>query len=291
MDSHQQRFVEDALDLLNELDDGLMQLEANPQATAPLEQVFRTMHTIKGGANMFGFDIIGDLTHQLETLYDLVRQGKTQINDGLISITLHAFDKVRDLLKEKEVDKINNAEALKDHIRIAADFLKAAEINASANVLSSVTGKIQKHEVATFLVRIVPTISITAEGTHPLIFIIKDLEALGTARTFFYKKDNGEVAQWDIFLSTTSAQTELESYFIFVEGECKVSYKRLSSCNLFEADDFKTFIEVFNEVPCDLATLDDFISKIALTLVTEKILRTTRSPYPNERRSTTPTSR
>ena len=68
MDSHQQRFVEDALDLLNELDDGLMQLEANPQATAPLEQVFRTMHTIKGGANMFGFDRIGELTHQLETL-------------------------------------------------------------------------------------------------------------------------------------------------------------------------------------------------------------------------------
>ena len=45
----------------------------------------------------------------------------------LISITLHAFDKVRDLLKEKEVDKINNAEALKDHIRAAAEFLKAVE--------------------------------------------------------------------------------------------------------------------------------------------------------------------
>ena len=118
-------------------------------------------------------------------------------------------------------------------------------------MLSPTTGKIHKDEVATFLVRIVPTISITAEGTHPLIFIINDLEALGTARTFFYKKDNGEVAQWDIFLSTTSAQDELESYFIFVEGECKVSYKRLSSRNLFGADDFKTFIEVFNEVPCE----------------------------------------
>ena len=268
MDSHQQRFVEDALDLLNELDDGLMQLEANPQATAPLEQVFRTMHTIKGGANMFGFDLIGELTHQLETLYDLVRQGKTQINDGLISITLHAFDKVRDLLKEKEVDKINNAEALKDHIRAAAEYLRAVENNASTNVLSPTNGKIHKDEVATFLVRIVPTISITAEGTHPLIFIINDLEALGTARTFFYKKDNGEVAQWDIFLSTTSAQDELESYFIFVDGECKVTYKRLSSCNLFEADDFKTFIEVFNEVPCDISTLDEFVNKISLSLVT-----------------------
>src|SRR6188474_2578225 len=195
MDNNQKRFVEDALDLLNELDEGLLQLEANPQASAPLEQVFRTMHTIKGGANMFGFENIGELAHHLETLYDLVRQGKTQINDGLISITLHAFDKVRDLLKEKEVDKINNTEALKDHIRAAAEYLRAVENNASTNVLSPTNSKIHKDEVATFLVRIVPTISITAEGTHPLIFIINDLEALGTARTFFYKKDNGEVAQ------------------------------------------------------------------------------------------------
>ena len=278
MDSHQQRFVEDALDLLNELDDGLMQLEANPQATAPLEQVFRTMHTIKGGANMFGFNLIGELTHHLETLYDLVRQGKTQINDTLISITLHAFDKVRELLKEKDVDKVNNAEALKEHLRNAADFLKAVEASAASNALTPLLGKIQKDEVVTFFVRIVPTISITAEGTHPLIFIIKDLEALGTARTFFYQKDNGDAAQWDIFLSTTSAQSELESYFIFVESECSVAFKRLSSCNLFESDDFKTFIEVYREVPCDTSSLNEFISKIAATLSSAEITENDEEP-------------
>src|SRR3954471_7973138 len=132
MDSNQKRFVEDALDLLNELDEGLLQLEANPQASAPLEQVFRTMHTIKGGANMFGFENIGELAHQLETLYDLVRQGKTQVNDGLISITLHAFDKVRDLLKEKDAAKIANAENLKEHLNIAIAFLKSADVESES---------------------------------------------------------------------------------------------------------------------------------------------------------------
>ncbi len=82
MDSNQKRFIEDALDLLNELDEGLMQLELNPQATAPLEQVFRTMHTIKGGANMFGFENIGELAHQLETLYDMVRRAKCRYPMG-----------------------------------------------------------------------------------------------------------------------------------------------------------------------------------------------------------------
>src|SRR3954465_3303425 len=165
MDSNQKRFVEDALDLLNELDEGLLQLEANPQASAPLEQVFRTMHTIKGGANMFGFENIGELAHNLETLYDLVRQGKMQVNDGLISITLHAFDKVRDLLKEKDASRIANADVLKDHLKTAIDFLKNTESKSS---LSGQINTVKKDELATFFIRVTPTIKITADGTHPL---------------------------------------------------------------------------------------------------------------------------
>src|SRR5690349_22242346 len=98
MDSNQKRFVEDALDLLNDLDEGLLQLEANPNASAPLEQVFRTMHTIKGAANMFGFENIGKLAHQIESVFDLVRSGKVVVTDAIISLTLQAFDNVRNLL-------------------------------------------------------------------------------------------------------------------------------------------------------------------------------------------------
>jgi two-component system, chemotaxis family, sensor kinase CheA len=271
MDSNQKRFVEDALDLLNELDEGLLQLEANPQASAPLEQVFRTMHTIKGGANMFGFENIGELAHHLETLYDLVRQGKTQVNDGLISITLHAFDKVRDLLKEKDASKINNADALKDHLKSAIDFLKTAEIKSSGDTLGSSNNTSKKDELATFYVRITPTISITADGTHPLVFIIQDLEALGTAKTFFYKKENGEVAHWDVFLATTTAQAEIESFFLFVENECQVSYAKLLACSLFESAEFTQFIEQFNTTPVVLESVKALVEKLSKELLEKNI--------------------
>ncbi len=262
MDSNQKRFVEDALDLLNELDEGLLQLEANPQASAPLEQVFRTMHTIKGGANMFGFENIGELAHHLETLYDLVRQGKTQVNDGLISITLHAFDKVRDLLKEKDASKINNAEALKDHLKSAIDFLKAEESKSAGNTLSTSASNIKKDEVATFFVRVSPTINMTIDGNHPLVFIILDLEALGTSKTCCYKKENGDVAHWDIFLSTTTSQPEIESYFLFVENECHVDYTKLLAHNLFESNEFTQFIEHFNSTPVVLDSVKALVEKL-----------------------------
>jgi two-component system chemotaxis sensor kinase CheA len=263
MDNNQKRFVEDALDLLNELDEGLLQLEANPQATAPLEQVFRTMHTIKGGANMFGFENIGELAHHLETLYDLVRQGKIQVSDGLISITLHAFDKVRDLLKEKEATKISNADELKDHLKIAIEFLRSAETESMKVVQASVQPISKKDELATFFIRISPTVNMTIDGNHPLVFIIQDLEALGTAKTYCYKKSDGNIAHWDVFLSTTTALAEVETYFLFVENECQVTYTKLLAFDLFGSEEFKQLIEQFAETPANRETLIAFAEKIA----------------------------
>jgi two-component system, chemotaxis family, sensor kinase CheA len=263
MDNNQKRFVEDALDLLNELDEGLLQLEANPQATAPLEQVFRTMHTIKGGANMFGFENIGELAHHLETLYDLVRQGKIQVNDGLISITLHAFDKVRDLLKEKEAAKVANAEELKDHLKIAIEFLRSAETESMKVAQASVQPISKKNELATFFIRISPTVNMTIDGNHPLVFIIQDLEALGTAKTYCYKKSDGNIAHWDVFLSTTTALAEVETYFLFVENECQVTYTKLLACDLFGSEEFKQLIEQFADTPASRETLIAFAEKVS----------------------------
>ena len=265
MDSNQKRFIEDALDLLNELDEGLMQLELNPQATAPIEQVFRTMHTIKSGANMFGFENIGELAHQLETLYDRVRQGNMQRSDGSISLTLHAFDKVRDILKEKDVARINNAEVLKDHLTSAVNFLKAVESESSADI-SQTTHTKHSDELATFCLRISPTINITEDGNHPLVFIVQDIAALGTSKVILIQKPSGEVDHWEVYITTTAPQSELESYFIFVESECVVSYFKLTPCCLFEQPEFSEYIMPREAVAINAAnqilSLTDMPSKL-----------------------------
>ena len=262
MDDNQRRFVEDALDLLNELDEGLMQLEASPHATAPLEQVFRTMHTIKGGANMFGFENIGELAHQLETLYDLVRQGKLQVSDRLISITLHAFDKVRDLFKETDASKVANAPELKDHLAVAVQFLHAAEGDLTQLGHDLGNTLLKKDQLLTFLIRITPSVNITADGNHPLLFIIKDLESLGTAKSFCFLKNNDEVKSWDIFLSTTSGQTEIESYFIFVENDCSIQYQKLLAYDLFEYDEFKRLMDAPRNEPIDITVIQALIANL-----------------------------
>ncbi len=268
MDSNQKRFVEDALDLLNELDEGLLQLEANPQARAPLEQVFRTMHTIKGGANMFGFENIGELAHQLETLYDLVRQEKMQVSDRLISITLHAFDRVRDLLQQKDEARISDSSALEEHREAAAAFLKSVPQGTTGEAVGASLKT--KDELATFFLRVTPTQAMTLDGNNPLVFIMQDLEALGSAKTWCYRKENAEVIQWDLYLSTTSAQSELESYFLFVENECRYEIHRLVACDLLSVPEFTAFINHFESKSPDIQAILEFTAQLSARLVREQ---------------------
>jgi two-component system, chemotaxis family, sensor kinase CheA len=251
MDSNQKRFIDDTLDLLNELDDGLMQLETNPVASAPLEQVFRSMHTIKGAANMFGFENIGELAHHLETLFDLVRQGRLQVSDDLISITLHAFDKVRDLLRKKDIRKVTSTEALQDHIEAAMQFLK--DVEASSSIMS---GTIHPQDVlTTFLVRATPTIRITTEGNHPLLYIIKDLASLGTTKTFLHREEDQCIAQWDLFLATTTPPAEIESYFIFNEHECRTEIIPLGAGDLLDSSAFLEAVDLHQKKEITLEEL------------------------------------
>jgi len=73
MDNFKKKFIEEATDLLENLEKSLLALEQNPNDSGLIQQVFRVMHTLKGNSSMFGFDLIDTYTHDLETVYDLIR--------------------------------------------------------------------------------------------------------------------------------------------------------------------------------------------------------------------------
>ena len=55
-DSNRQAYLEEAQDLLSELESALLELEERPSDQDLVDRVFRAMHTIKGSGAMFGFD-------------------------------------------------------------------------------------------------------------------------------------------------------------------------------------------------------------------------------------------
>ena len=85
-------FIEEAGDLLQELESALLQLETTPQNSQLIDQVFRCVHTIKGGAGMVMQPELADYAHQLESLLERVRSGILPCTVELVSLLLESLD-------------------------------------------------------------------------------------------------------------------------------------------------------------------------------------------------------
>ncbi len=96
---HIATYREEAGKLLAELETSLLDLEETPGHTDLIDRVFRAMHTIKGSGSMFGFDEIATFTHEVETVFDLVRNGKLLVTKELLDLNLKSRDYIYSLLK------------------------------------------------------------------------------------------------------------------------------------------------------------------------------------------------
>ncbi|MGL4677509.1 MAG: chemotaxis protein CheA [Brevinema sp.] len=98
-------FLDEAYSLLESLEDSLLKLEKDPKDKDGIDTVFRVAHTIKGGAGAVGFTDISKLTHIMEDLLELVRQGQYIFTDDDISLLLNVKDELETLLKAHEQKK------------------------------------------------------------------------------------------------------------------------------------------------------------------------------------------
>ncbi len=106
---------EEAAELLSEMESALLELETNPADIALVNRVFRAMHTVKGAANMFGLDEVSRLTHEVETVYDAVRNGRLDVSRALLDSSLRAKDIIWELIEHPgDVDRADFENLLAD---------------------------------------------------------------------------------------------------------------------------------------------------------------------------------
>lgn len=116
-DNHTEAFREEAYELLGDLETSLLSLEEAPDDMELIQRIFRDMHTIKGSGAMFGFDDIAHFTHEIETIYDKVRDGKMPVSKELINLTLQAKDQIRMMLDTTPHDKAAQEPILQETIQ------------------------------------------------------------------------------------------------------------------------------------------------------------------------------
>ncbi len=87
-------FVEEASDILDHSDGLLAQLRAAPTDRDTVVALQRDLHTLKGGARMAGVYAIGDLGHVMESLLEIVADGKRSLPRYGIDVLEVAFDRL-----------------------------------------------------------------------------------------------------------------------------------------------------------------------------------------------------
>ena len=115
-------FIEEANEHLQTFGIDLVALESNPGDSDCINRVFRAAHSIKGTAGFFGFTSIVGLTHVMESVLSLVRDGKLPVNPQLISLLLSASDKLALMVANPEAASAIQSDAEKANLNALLDF-------------------------------------------------------------------------------------------------------------------------------------------------------------------------
>ncbi|MDR3353179.1 MAG: chemotaxis protein CheA [Zoogloeaceae bacterium] len=92
-----QDFLQEASDLLSDVDNKLVDLEKTPDDRGLLNDIFRGFHTIKGGAGFLNASELVTLCHRTENLFDKLRNGELHLTPELMDLIMTATRGVRDM--------------------------------------------------------------------------------------------------------------------------------------------------------------------------------------------------
>ena len=95
-----QDFLVEAGEILERLGEQLVELEQMPDDGDLLNAVFRSFHTIKGGAGFIGLDPLVALCHRAEDVFNVLRNRERVIDSALMDAVLKALDQVNTMFTQ-----------------------------------------------------------------------------------------------------------------------------------------------------------------------------------------------
>ncbi len=254
MDKHRDAYREEAIELLAELETSLLELEETPEDQPLVGRVFRAMHTIKGSGAMFGFDDIAAFTHEIETVFDKVREGKIEVTKVLVGLTLAACDQIRKMVDGNQADETAKERILQAFRKMLPDTAQAGS-HQPGDRKQEPEGKDQQ-PATTYRIRFQPHPDIFASGTNPIL-LLDELRALGPQRVTARTGNIPMLADmdpescylyWDIILTTCEGANAIKDVFIFVEDECELRIDVIDEDGVLKEDtDYKRLGEILVE--------------------------------------------
>jgi len=214
-------FLQEAQDLLEQLEHSLLELESQPGNSELIDAAFRALHTIKGSGAMFGFTAVAGFTHHVETAFDRVRQGTLAVEGRLIALALAARDHIRRMIEQPGPED----EALAAPILAGLQALLAAQAAAPARPAAPPAAAEPLQTAAQgWRIRMRLARDAMQMGTNPLL-LLDELRGLGTATVVAHADDVPPLEaldpaachfSWSVALQTALPRSAIDDVFLFV---------------------------------------------------------------------------
>jgi two-component system chemotaxis sensor kinase CheA len=223
-------FRQEAQELLEQIEQGLLDLAHRPGDRDLVDAVFRGLHTLKGSGAMFGFDALAAFTHHCEGAFDRVRKGEAPASAELVAAVLAAQDHMRALAEGREAS-IEEGEAL------------LARLHAAVAIGGDVAAVSAPGET-TWRINFSFPAGALANGTRPLP-LIDELRELGSCEVRAITDQIPPLADlapadcylaWEVVLTTAHPKSAIEDVFIFVIDDMKLEIEALDVASAGDAE-------------------------------------------------------
>lgn len=232
-------FNEEAQEILEELEKDLLALEASSEDIELINKIFRGLHTIKGSGAMFGFNNISEFAHELETVFDHVRNSRLKINPNIIAISLDSIDFLKSILDDPQ--NLGTEDERGKQLIVAIKAILNVNDSQAGVALQPAKEKkesIENRKVYRILFK--PDKNIFTKGINPLNILSK-LEELGKVFCFVHEDDVPEIGKlnpeicytyFTCILITDVELNEIKDVFIFTEDSCELSISEIFSSSV-----------------------------------------------------------
>ena len=183
-----QTFMQESAEHVEAMEAGLLALRTAPDDAETLNAIFRSAHSIKGGAGSFGLTNLVRFTHALENLLDRLRSLEIPATAEVISLLLQSVDVLRAMLDAgadggmpdgarqlaEQIESLSAAQPVSEEM---AAGQKAGPPKASPK--EALDDRVVARELNFYRVEFRPHREMFSSGTNP-IMLLRNLAALGT---------------------------------------------------------------------------------------------------------------
>lgn len=238
-------FFDEGKEHLASLEEDLIRLETESVDGGGIDaelvnRIFRSAHTIKGGAGSVGFTDLSQFTHTVENVLDQVRQHTLSVSEDLISILLHSVDCMSRMLdaamgngeppdEDERTELIEHLNAFLGHV------VDAASAAADAAEKAAETPVPRRNTAYDVTLKFLPDLFETGTDPQMLLTELADLGSLEITRVHSDALPDLENIDphriylwWDLRLSGAISRDDLDGVFIFVADDHPITYEEVS---------------------------------------------------------------